>query len=81
MAAEVCFISIMWKRKGNLLYALKNMVSPRQTDFDHIQANGGEPRRKAIQWGRRGPEIALSSNSELVKAILGYTSITLYAEA
>lgn len=81
MAAKVCFISRMWKRKDNLFYALKNMVSPRQTYFDHIQANGSEPRRKAIQWGRRDPEIALSSNSELVKAIQGYTSITLYAEA
>lgn len=81
MAAKVCFISIMWKRKDNLFYALKNMVFPRQTYFDHIRANGSEPRRKAIQWGCRDPEIALSSNSELVKAIKGYTSITLHAEA
>lgn len=79
MTAKVCFIHVMWQKKDNLFFALKNMVSPRQT-FNLIKfwLKQVNPKEKLSNKGVRSLWNSFIFSFSVSK---GYISITLNAEA
>lgn len=77
MAATVCFIHVMWQKKDNLFFALKNTVSPRQTfNLTKFWLKKVNPKEKLFNKG-----VGSLWNSFIFLFRVSKGSITLNAEA